>query len=125
MGCIGPVMKLGADHPLALGNLFQEPLSAILQRAEENVILHTIRVWGPHRVVALLKSYGAGRLLPGEYIENSTCDVCFKLFSNAEILGDLKELALDKDFRRKVAYGRLYYLNEDTMAKAIVSGLDG
>lgn len=122
MGCIGPVMKLVSDHPLALGNLFEEPLSAILQRAEENVILHTIRVWGPHRVVALLKSHGVGQLLPSEYIENSTCDICFKLFSNDEVLGCLRTLALDEDFRRKVAYGRLYYLNEDTMAKVVVSG---
>ena len=121
MGCIGPVMKLASDHPLALGNLFEEPLSAILERAEENEFLHTIRVWGPHRIVALLRSYGVGRLLPSEYIENSTCDICFKLFSNEEVLECLRTLALDEDFRRKVAYGRLYYLNEDMMARAVVS----
>ncbi len=121
MACIGPVMKLATAHPLALGNLFEEPLSSILDRAEENIILHAVRVWGPHRLVSILRDHGLERLLPAEYIEGCICDICFKLLSKEEVLAFLRTLSAEDDFRRKIAYGRLYYLNEDSMANALVA----
>jgi hypothetical protein len=119
MACIGPVMNLATAHALRLGNLNAEPLSAILDRAEMNPVIHAIRVWGPHKIAALLREKGFGRLLPKEYIADSTCDVCYKLFANNEVIEFLKTFSLDEEFRQKVAYGRVYYLNENTMAEIL------
>jgi organic radical activating enzyme len=119
IGCIGPLLTLPPMHPLFLGNLQRETLSEVLERAELNPILHTIRIWGPHKLVSLLKENGFSALLPGEYICNASCDVCYKLLSDERIVAALEEIYQDERLRQTVAYGRVYYLNETTMVERL------
>jgi MoaA/NifB/PqqE/SkfB family radical SAM enzyme len=116
-GCIGPVLTLPPTHPLFLGNLRQESLSEILDRAELNPVLHTIRVWGPHKLVSLLRQNGFDELIPKEYICNCICDVCYKLLSDERIVDALESILQDTRMKQTIAYARLYYLNETTMAE--------
>ena len=106
---------LPPGHPLFLGNLQDEALADILDLAELNPILHTIRVWGPRKLVSILQDYGMSNLLPTEYIDNCVCDACFKLLSSDKIIKDLVTILQNEDFQRTLAYARLYYLNECTM----------
>lgn len=115
--CIGPVLTLESSHPLNLGNIHQDPLSTILDRAEMNPILHIIRVWGPHRLVSLLEENGLGDLLPQEYLCDCSCDVCYKLFSDPRIVEALYHILQGEKMRHTIAYARTYYLNETTMAE--------
>jgi len=117
IACIGPLLTLPPTHPMFLGNLQQEALSDILDRAELNPILHTLRVWGPHKLVALLRQGGFSALLPNEYIDNCICDVCFKLLSDDQIVGALESVLQGHEMRQTLAYARLYYLHETTMAE--------
>lgn len=117
IACIGPVLTLPAMHPMFLGNLQQEALSEILDRSELNSFLHTIRVWGPHKLVSLLRQNGLDALLPNEYICDCICDVCYKLFSDEKIVEALKSIWGDEQIKQTIAYARLYYLNETTMAE--------
>ncbi|MFC2037533.1 radical SAM protein [Chloroflexota bacterium] len=117
IGCIGPVLTLPPGHPLHLGTLHQETLSEILDRAELNRILHTIRVWGPHKLVALLRKNGFEALLPRQYICNCICDVCYKLLGDPRIVDALGDIVQDEKFRETIAYARVYYLNETRMAE--------
>lgn len=119
MACIGPVMKLSSSHPLVLGNLHQESLPEILDRAESNPILHAIRVWGPYKIVSLLQEQGLGYLIPKLYIADSTCDVCYKLFTDSKVLDFLRAFSEDEEFKKKIAYARMYYLNENRMAEIL------
>lgn len=117
IACIGPLFSLPPMHPMFLGDLRQESLSAILDRAELNPVLHILRVWGPYKLVALLKQYGFAKLLPKEYLCNCTCDVCYKLLSDERIVQALESILHDDQIRQMVAYARLYYLRETTMAE--------
>jgi MoaA/NifB/PqqE/SkfB family radical SAM enzyme len=115
VACIGPVMKLDPPHPFFLGDLNKSSLSEILNRAEINPILHAIRIWGPHRILSFLKDRGFSELLPKEYIADCICDACFKLMADENLIGPMKMLAEDDEFIEKVAYARLYYLQETKM----------
>jgi len=119
-GCIGPVIKLDSCHPLYLGNLRENSLAEILDRAELNVALHAIRIWGPHKIISMLKENGKDEWLPREYISDCVCDVCYKMFENDKILDFLAALQKeDEEFRKRVAYGRLYYLKETKMLEEL------
>jgi len=117
VACIGPLLTLPPTHPLFLGNLQQEQLSEILDRAELNPILHTIRAWGPHKLVSLLKQNGLEAALPKEYICDCICDICYKLLSDERIASALESILQNEQIRQTIAYARLYYLNETTMAE--------
>jgi organic radical activating enzyme len=114
-GCIGPLIDLKHEHPLILGNLRETSLPEILDRSETNVVLHALRLWGPSRLVSLLREAGLSEHLPSEYVSGSVCNACYSLLSNHVLRGWLCQLEEDAEFRRKVAYGRLYYLNETGM----------
>jgi len=71
----------------------------------------------------MLQEAGLGRHLPVEFITGSICNACFSLMSNPVVREWLHTLEDDEEFRRKVAFGRLYYLNESGMLE--VGGLEG
>jgi MoaA/NifB/PqqE/SkfB family radical SAM enzyme len=115
IACIGPPIVLPETNPLYLGNLKNEPLKDIVERAEINPVLHAIRAFGPSLLVSKLQESGYGHLLPATYREDTICDICHQLFSDGEICRALESIGQEDYFRRKVAYGRLYYLNEISM----------
>ncbi len=119
IACIGPPIVLPDFNPLYLGNLRRESLLQILDRAENNFILHAIRTFGPSFLVKQLRDKGYGELLPRSFRAESICDVCNKLFSGKEICQALEEVAADEKFRERVAYGRFYYLDEPAMIESI------
>jgi MoaA/NifB/PqqE/SkfB family radical SAM enzyme len=121
--CIGPVITLTSPHPLALGSLREQSLQEILDAAEMNPILHTIRIWGPRKLVELAQEAGLGQLLPEQYVKDSVCHACYALMTNPGILEFLQELARDASYVEKVAYARVYYLEETRMAELL--GLGG
>jgi len=96
--------------------LRQEPLSEILDRAELNPVLHTIRAWGPHKLIALLRNNGYSALLPKEYICDAICDPCFKLLSDRRIVTALETVFRNEELVQLIAYARVHYLKETTMA---------
>ncbi len=119
LACIGPVVSLPDGHPLHLGNLRTERLADVLDRAELNPVLHVIRVWGPHKLVALLRERGMDDLLPKAYIGTCLCDICYKLMADARLLAELDEMMRDDSLQELVAWARLYYLNESRMAELL------
>ena len=102
-----------------MGNLNNDSLEAILDRAETNPILHTIRVWGIKKLIDILKKTELHNRLPREYIKDIICNACYKLMSDEKIVEFLNELSQESDFKQKVAYARLYYLDEREMVEAI------
>jgi MoaA/NifB/PqqE/SkfB family radical SAM enzyme len=117
IACIGPLLTLPPVHPMFLGNLTREALPEILDRSELNPVLHTIRAWGPHKLVSLLRQNGLDARLPKEFISDCPCDVCYKLLSDERIVDALEALMQDRQIRQTITYARLYYLNETAMAE--------
>jgi len=113
--CIGPIIDLPSDHPLLLGDLNKNSLSDILNRAEINPILQAIRVWGPRKLVFMIREQGPKEHLPQCYEKDSICITCYKLMSDKKIVEFLVQASIDFEFIRKVAYARVYYLHETEM----------
>ncbi len=114
-GCIGPLIDLRDKQPLFLGNVRESSIEDVFNRAETNAVLHALRLWGPKKLITMLREAGLGRNLPKEYISGSVCNACYDLIANDEVRNWLGQLEQDAEFRRKVAYGRLYYLKETGM----------
>ena len=114
-GCIGPLIDLKHNHPLVLGDLKETSLPEIFDRSETNVVLHALRLWGPHRLVSMLREAGLGHHLPREHVSGSICNTSHGLMSNREVCAWLGKLAGDAEFQQRVAYGRLYHLEESGM----------
>ena len=117
IACIGPVIDLTFPHPLVLGNLRKNSLNEILDNAEINPILHAIRIWGPRKLISIIKEAGLNQYLPKRYIKDSVCNACYNLMSNRKIIEFLNQLTKDPEFQQKVAYARVYYLNETKMVE--------
>jgi hypothetical protein len=115
IACIGPVIDLPAPHPLLLGNLNEEPLESIFDRAQSNTILHAVRVWGPGALIRSLQEAGLDDLLQKTYLGNSVCDACSHLMADPRVVSSLEKLVGDKEFQRKVAYARAFFLKEKEM----------
>jgi Radical SAM superfamily len=112
VACIGPVIELKTPHPLFLGDLRRESLTAILDRAETNTILHMIRVWGPNKLVSLVRNSDLAGFLPERYISSTICQTCYHLMATPRLVNFLEDLARDQNLQRTTAYGRAYYLEE-------------
>ena len=117
IACIGPVIDLLSSHPLALGNLREDSLDEILDRAERNPILHAIRVWGPKKLISIIREAGLDQHLSERYVKDSVCNACYDLMSNGRIVEFLAQLAEDPEFKQMVAYARVHYMNETRMAE--------
>ena len=115
IGCMGLVKELPTDHPLYFGSLRERSLEQILDSAETNVALHVLRLWGPARLLELLAAGGYAGLLPRRFWKRGTCDLCYALAENGELRRGLAQLAGDPEVAIKTAYGRVYYLQEETM----------
>lgn len=122
IACIGPPIAMPRNNPLYLGNLYENSLKTILDKAELNHLLHAIRTFGPKELIALLQKHNYHHLLPKQYIGGAICDICHKLFSNqgiSELLSDL--VKQDAEFRKKTELGRYFYLGESQMLERITS----
>ncbi len=117
--CIGPVIDIGAAHPLLLGNAKTTPLAEMLDAAEIDPVLHILRLWGPARLLTLLEERGHGPLLPKLFVRNSMCNLCHSLMSDLRLCAALSELANDQALVEKIAYGRMYYLHETRMLEKL------
>ena len=110
--CLGPIQSLDHDHPLSLGDLNQVSLAGILDRAQENSVLHALRVWGPWKLISMVEEVGGGRYLPDTYDRDSACDACFHLMASPPLLELLLPLTQGDGFRRALAQSRAYFLGE-------------
>lgn len=118
IACIGPLINLASDHHLVLGNLRESTLEEILNRAQLNPILHTIRIWGPHRLLQLLERK-SGAIMMNQFLENNVCDICYRIFSNQKLKDLIESLADDREFTQMIAYARAFYLRENEMLELL------
>jgi hypothetical protein len=56
-----------------------------------------------------------GDHLPTVFVSGSNCQACYAILSDPAVREWLHKLEQDTEFRRMVAYGRLYHLGETGM----------
>lgn len=112
--CVGPLMTLPGDHALMLGNLCEESVKDIFDRAEKNILLQTIRTIGFAGLSLLLEKYDYKDKLPKSIVSGSICDFCYKMVSNPELTAILQELIpKEKSIEYYVTLLRAQYYGEN------------
>ncbi len=117
VACCGALLALKNHHPLVLGNLREESLEDILERAERNPIIHTLRLWGPKKLVSMIEQSELKSELPKNYLEKTFCDPCYRIMSNPKLVEWLEQFAKRPGFQQAVAHGRAYHFNETEMLR--------
>ncbi len=115
IACIGPVIALKNSHPLLLGNLKVQSVNEIFDKLEYNPIIHALRVWGPKKMISMLKDAGLNQYLPKNFIKGSICDTCYKIMSNVQLKEFFSSIIKNQEFMQKVSYARVYFLKEPNM----------
>jgi hypothetical protein len=119
IGCNGAFVALPPTHPMVLGDLRQESLETILDRSESNPYVHAMRLWGPYGLFVILKEHGFGNFLPREFIKDSPCDACLKLFTDRRLVKALDTILCGDEMLKLIACGRAAYLDEPAMAQRL------
>ncbi|MBU0984096.1 MAG: radical SAM protein [candidate division Zixibacteria bacterium] len=115
--CIGPALTLPQhDHPLYLGSLRTQSLHDIRTAAEQNAMLHGLRLWGPRFWHRLIERRGPRETLPRGYYSNSPCEGCVTLLRNRAATDFLARAGKSADLQRVVARARRETLGEETPA---------
>ena len=115
VACEGSRSNVMHSCPLCLGSLQERSLKEILDSAELNPVLHIIRIWGPQKLVALMREYGFGDLLPHFASEETHCELCHKLLSTLKVVEMLERIFEDSQLLHTLAYARMHYLGEPAM----------
>lgn len=117
--CCGALLELKDQHPMVLGNVYEDSLKQIYNNIQYNALFHYIRLWGLKDLVSLIENSELKYRLPKHYIQNDPCTACCYLFSDVYISKFLNELSKTLAFRFKVAAGMSYYLDDDKMLNSI------
>jgi pyruvate-formate lyase-activating enzyme len=110
--CCAPLSHENYDHPLRLGNAFQEPLTELVTRWRLHPLLQTIRVWGFDPIIQWLVD--ADRSYTG-ILRHRTCHLCVELIRNRELCQIVMERASELVHRIKLAFALKHTFGEDWM----------
>jgi hypothetical protein len=78
------------NAPLQLGDLRAEPFTRMTERAEDDLLLHAIRLWGPKRLAEMVQARGLGDRLKGVYPRGDICALCDDLTGQPELVRVLR-----------------------------------
>jgi len=89
--CEPPLDSKSSHNPLILGNLYRDPLPAILARAEKSAFIQALRQRGPGYLAQVAIDRGMGNRLKGVYPRDSVCEVCHDMLRDEEVVATVLE----------------------------------
>jgi hypothetical protein len=101
----------GCDR-FKLGELPKKSFGDISAEAEQNYLVHAMRLWGPAKLADIAVERGFSGRLKGSYIKDNVCDLCSDLFSIPEVVRAIEESLEDAGFRREIALARALIFGE-------------
>jgi pyruvate-formate lyase-activating enzyme len=114
--CCGPSGHWPDGHRLYLGRAGQHSLGAMLQAAENDAVIHGLRVFGPARMLALTVSNareeGVSLSTPST---TAMCTICEYLFTDRRRTELVQQLLENSQTQRELAFGRMALLGEVSM----------
>jgi hypothetical protein len=111
LACCNTDGARGARH-LHLGRLERDSMAAMTEKADRDLVLQAIRVWGPARLGALLRDAGLGGRLAPSYPDASICRLCTDICSRPELVAFLDGKLKEPDLRAELAAARLLRYGE-------------
>lgn len=88
-GCCSSLLALKDANPLILGDLGNEPLRSVLDRAARQRHYHVIRTEGLGPVIQALREDGLSAAIPDKAV--NACDLCYQLYRQPEVTAHLKQ----------------------------------
>lgn len=110
--CCAPLSNEDFDHPLRLGNAFEESLTTIIQKWRIHPLLQTIRVWGFKPVLKWLEEADEPW---NRIVRHRNCHTCVELVRNRHLCEIAMSRATDMTHRIKLAYALKQYFDEPWM----------
>ncbi len=119
MACCGDVILKPDLYPsLTLGNVDHISLEQILTEADQNYLIHALRLWGPSGLLKRITNKKLISSLKKSYSLNNICDLCCDLFSHPDIVTYLMNELNCKKVQREIALGRSLRFGELSMLKS-------
>ncbi|MFP4002379.1 MAG: radical SAM protein [Alphaproteobacteria bacterium] len=111
LACCNTQGARGAPH-LHLGHLESDSVTGITEKADRDLILQAIRVWGPAALRDLLKEGGLGHRLAAAYPDDSICHLCTDICSKPDLVEYLQRRLNEPDLYAELAASRLLRYGE-------------
>jgi pyruvate-formate lyase-activating enzyme len=108
-----------SKHALTLGTIGLDSPDTILQKYDDNSLLHCLRLWGIPGMNSYLARYELARWAPVRFAEGDTCLACYDLFSQDGVDEAIAKMSHDLNFRFEVAVGRALLLGEEHSLKLL------
>ena len=99
------------SSPYYLGNLREESMRSIFERAEDNPVYQMLRVFGPRRVAEAAMSSAAGSEL-GDKRYTSDCDMCYQVLAHAGVQAEIRRQAEEPQTRGQLFLSRIVQLRD-------------
>jgi organic radical activating enzyme len=119
LACCSHVLSDLDDHPLLLGNIYNQSLEEIKNAADINPVIHALRLWGPSELVHLVqeqaKKDGCLFIPPLKDEVHNLCSLCKYIVNNQNYIKMLMHAIQDPDVLHEIAVGRLMELGEVSM----------
>ena len=113
--CCNTAGARSAPH-LRLGHLSTDSLPGITAKADRNLLLQAIRVWGPAALGKMIRDAGLGHRLAPHYSDRSICKMCTDICSKPDLVTFLEEALNDPNRHAELSVARLLIYGEDQPA---------
>lgn len=93
-----------------IGNAQRDDVATLRDRVEDDVVFQALRVYGPRRLVELLRRDGFEPALQSQY--DGICFLCRDLLRNSVATGRLKQLLQTQAYRQEIRLSRILQYGE-------------
>jgi organic radical activating enzyme len=119
--CNLSVANRSAPNPLRLGNLSTGSLTDILDRSEQDWLLHALRVGGPRYLAELARTRGVDGVSAKRYRRGAICDLCADLWADPTTSEAVQKALGDADVQAEIASLRALLYRETGMLEAALA----
>lgn len=117
VACCAPLSHEKYNHPLRMGNAFEEPVTELIRRWRTNALLQTIRLWGFKPVIDWLNE----NQLPTDYfLKDQACLICLSVMRDENARRLIQEKANLFLHKLSLAASLIKYLGEHWMEPVIM-----
>ncbi|MGY6528822.1 MAG: radical SAM protein [Cyanobacterium sp.] len=117
MACCGDTISDAHNwSALKLGNLKEEDLTTILTRAEDNLLVHALRLWGPKKLAMIVMGELGFNVFNDSYETHNICHICRAVVTNEEVVEALQNYLHKPEIKEQIILGRLLKFGESSFA---------
>lgn len=110
--CQQDVVLIDKQSALHLGNLKFEDASTLMRKADQDVYIQTLRVYGPRPIADFAIKFGYSWHPKKVYSKNCICDLCRELSVRSDIVEGFRKARNNDKYWREINVARLILYQE-------------